>query len=60
MTGSVGEHAAKSSQGSRKGAMRARITALEEAYEECQLMITGGEVENLAQRVGVDLDGLIR
>ena len=34
MTGSVGERAAKSSQGCRKGAMRGKITALEEAYEE--------------------------
>jgi len=34
MMGSVGERAAKSSQGCRKGAMRGKITALEEAYEE--------------------------
>ena len=37
MTGSVGERAAKSSQGCRKGAMRGKITALEEAYEEYEI-----------------------
>jgi hypothetical protein len=34
MTGSVGEHATDSSQPCRKGAVRGKITALEEAYEE--------------------------
>ena len=37
MTGSVGERAAKSSQGCRKGRILDRISALEAVYEEYEL-----------------------
>ena len=56
MTGSVGERAAKSSQGCRKGAMRGKITALEEAYEEYR--ITWQAHDNIDYRATVST-GLI-